>query len=80
MTLDRIAAKSPRHMIIYGLLKFSREVDSLELILEFNSHPSKEGQQIVLIFKYDNSGSEFSIVNFITVKHSQHIKRGDLDL
>ena len=49
--LDRIEAKSLRHMDICGLLKFSREVGSLELILEFNSHPSKEGWQIVLIFK-----------------------------
>ena len=57
-------------MIICGLLKFSGEVGSLELIREFNSHPSKEGQQIVLIFKKDNSGSEFSTVNFIIVKHT----------
>lgn len=46
-----IAAKSLRYMIIGGLLKFCRKVDFLELILEFNSHLSKEGQQIVFIFK-----------------------------
>ena len=49
--LDRIEAKSFRCMDICGLLKFSRELGSLELIFEFNSHLSKEGQQMVFIFK-----------------------------